>query len=94
MDRYDQLELLVHRWLAQIGLVAPGGSSEDVKVRAPRSTVPYFFSLKKNSADCKGIPAVWRFETSVFLVAFCLKHPKIAFSQPEKQSKVKICLVT
>ena len=31
MDRYDQLQLLMHRWLAQIDLVAPGGPSEDAK---------------------------------------------------------------
>ena len=29
MDRYDQLQLLMHRWLAQINLVAPGEPFED-----------------------------------------------------------------
>ena len=34
MDRYAQMQLLMHRWLAQIGLVAPGGPSEDAKAGA------------------------------------------------------------
>ena len=31
MDRYAQLQLLMHRWLAQIDLVAPGGPSKEAK---------------------------------------------------------------
>ena len=31
MDRYAQMQLLMHRWLAQIGLVAPEIPSEDTK---------------------------------------------------------------
>ena len=31
MDSCAQLQLLVHRWLAQIGLVAPEMPSEDTK---------------------------------------------------------------
>ena len=31
MDGYAQLQLLMHRWFAQIDVVAPGGSSEVAK---------------------------------------------------------------
>ena len=34
MNRYDEILLLVNRWLAQIDLAAPGGPSKDANMKA------------------------------------------------------------